>query len=139
MQSTSLHSGARLAILLLASAASGAPVLAFEAAADSTGVTAPQVIEAFEGDYGVHRGQRRNHAKGTCAAGTFVGTREGAALSRSTMFSGKTVPVVARFSLGGGNPEEADAGSAPRGMALEFRLPGSTLQHITMIDAPIFA
>ncbi len=27
----------------------------------------------------------------------------------------------------------------PRGMALEFHLPGGALQHITMIDAPIFA
>ena len=32
-----------------------------------------------------------------------------------------------------------DAAPAPRGMALEFRLPGGRLQHITMIDAPIFA
>jgi catalase len=48
------------------------------------------------------------------------------------------VPVVARFSLGGGSPEVPDAAPAPRGMALEFRLPGGALQHITMIDVPIF-
>jgi catalase len=48
------------------------------------------------------------------------------------------VPVVARFSLGGGNPEVPDAAPAPRGMALEFHLPGGGLQHITMIDVPIF-
>jgi catalase len=139
MKSSSLHRGARFAFLILASAASSAPMLAFGAPADSTEVTAPQMIDAFEGDFGVHPGQRRNHTKGTCAAGEFVGTSDAAALSRSALFSGKTVPVVARFSLGGGNPEEPDAGPAPRGMALEFRLPGGALQHITMLDAPIFA
>jgi catalase len=138
MKSSSFLRGARFAFLTLASAASGAPMLAL-AAPPASEVTAPQMIDAFEGDYGVHPGQRRNHTKGTCAAGEFVGTTDAAALSRSALFSGKTIPVVARFSLGGGNPEEPDAGPAPRGMALEFRLPGGALQHITMIDAPIFA
>ena len=102
-------------------------------------VTAPQMIDAFEGTFGVHPGQRRNHVKGTCAAGEFVGTSDAAALSRSTLFSGKSVPVIARFSLGGGSPEVADASAAPRGMALEFHLPEGALQHITMINVPIFA
>jgi catalase len=113
------------------------PVLSEPAA--STEVTAPQMIEAFEGTFGAHPGQRRNHIKGTCAAGQFVGTADAAALSRSALFSGKTIPVVARFSLGGGNPEVPDAAPAPRGMALELHLPGGALQHITMISVPIFA
>ena len=57
----------------------------------------------------------------------------------SILFSGKTIPVIARFSLGGGSPEVPDAAPAPRGMALEFHLPGGALQHITMINVPIFA
>jgi catalase len=97
------------------------------------------MIDAFEGDFGVHPGQRRNHAKGTCAAGEFVGTTDAVALSRSALFSGKSIPVVARFSLGGGDPQAPDAAPNPRGMALEFKLPDGALQHITMIDAPIFA
>ena len=101
-------------------------------------VTAPQMIDAFEGTFGVQPGQRRNHTKGICAAGEFTGTADAAALSRSAMFSGKTTPVVARFSLGGGSPDVPDAAPAPRGMALELHLPGGALQHITMIDVPIF-
>src|SRR2546429_2013181 len=97
------------------------------------------MIETLEGTFGVHPGQRRNHIKGTCAAGEFVGTTDAGALSRSALFSGKTIPVVARFSLGGGSPEVPDAAPAPRGMALEFHLPGGALQHITMINVPIFA
>ncbi|MFL6602869.1 MAG: catalase family peroxidase [Steroidobacteraceae bacterium] len=113
-------------------------MLAMGASAANTEVTAPQMIEAFEGTFGVHPGQRRNHIKGTCAAGEFVGTADAAALSRSALFSGKNIPVVARFSVGGGNPEIPDAAPAPRGMALEFHLPGGGLQHITMINVPIF-
>jgi catalase len=139
MKSTSLPRGARFAFLILASAASSAPMLALGAPGDSTEVTAPQMIDAFEGDFGVHAGQRRNHTKGTCAAGEFVGTTDAAALSRSVLFSGKTIAVIARFSLGGGAPDVPDAAPAPRGMALEFSLPDGVLQHITMIDAPIFA
>ena len=139
MNSSSLLRGARFAFLTLASAACSAPMLALGEPAASPEVTGPQMIDAFEGTFGVHTGQRRNHIKGTCAAGEFVGTTAAAALSRSALFSGKTIPVVARFSLGGGNPEVPDAAPAPRGMALEFHLPGGALQHITMINVPIFA
>ncbi|WP_129777644.1 catalase family peroxidase [Peristeroidobacter soli] len=128
--SSSGHGLARSVLLALVSATS---------IASAAEVTAPQMIDAFEGTFGAHAGQRRNHIKGTCAAGEFVGTTEAAALSRSVLFSGKPIPVVARFSLGGGNPEVPDAAPAPRGMALEFRLPGGALHHITMINAPIFA
>ena len=131
--------GARLAFLVLACAACGVFAVARAEAADTPEVTAPQMIEAFEGTFGVHAGQRRNHIKGTCAAGEFVGRSDAAALSRSLLFSGKAIPVVARFSLGGGNPDVPDAAPAPRGMALEFRLPGDSRQHITMINTPIFA
>src|ERR1700726_2926873 len=139
MKSSSIRRCARFAFLTFASTTSTAPMLAMGAPAPGTEVTAPQMIDAFEGTFGVHPGQRRNHIKGVCAAGEFFGTAEAAALSRSALFSGKTIPVVARFSLGGGNPEVPDAAPAPRGMALEFRIPGGGLQHITMIDAPIFA
>lgn len=137
MQRFSLPHSARLMLLAMASAASTTPMLALGAPTGAD-VTAPQMVDAFEGTFGVHAGQRRNHTKGLCAAGEFVGTTDAAALSRSALFSGKTIPVIARFSLGGGDPETPDAAPAPRGMALEFRIPGGALQHITMIDAPIF-
>jgi catalase len=101
-------------------------------------VTAEQVVTALEGNFGVHPGQRRNHVKGICAAGEFVGNPEMAAYSRSPLFSGKPVPVVARFSIAGGNPKVSDAAKSPRGMALEFRLPEGQLQHIAMINTPVF-
>jgi catalase len=137
MKSSNFRRGARLALLTIASTT--APMLVIGAPAPGTEVNAPQMIDAFEGTFGVHPGQRRNHIKGTCAAGDFVGTADAAALSRSILFSGKTIPVIARFSLGGGSPEVPDGAPAPRGMALEFHPPGGALQHITMINVPIFA
>ena len=108
------------------------------AASQQNEVTAEEVVTALEGAYGVHPGERRNHTKGTCALGTFVGKAEAAMYSRSSLFSGRSVPVVARFSLAGGDPEASDAERSPRGMALEFRLPDGSLQHMTMINTLLF-
>ena len=85
MKSTFVAHVVRLALLTLAAAGWCTPVPVL--AADST--TGPQMIDAFEGTFGVHAGQRRNHIKGTCAAGEFVGTTDAAALSSSALFSGK--------------------------------------------------
>ncbi|HEY6280541.1 MAG TPA: catalase family peroxidase, partial [Burkholderiales bacterium] len=101
-------------------------------------VTADQVVAAIEGTFGVTPGERRNHTKGTCALGEFIGSPDAAGYSRSALFSGKRVPVVARFSLAGGNPKAPDTAKSARGMALEFRLPDGGLQHMTMLNTPIF-
>src|ERR1700738_2175125 len=68
------------------------------AASQQQEVLADQVVTALGGPYVVHPGQRRNHTKGFCALGTFIGKPEAAAYSRSALFSGEPVPVVARFS-----------------------------------------
>ena len=101
-------------------------------------VTPDQVVSAIEGTFGVRQGERRNHIKGTCAAGEFVGTPDGARYSRSALFSGKPIPVVARFSLAGGNPKAPDTAKSARGMALQFQLPDGSLQHMTMLNTPMF-
>lgn len=101
-------------------------------------VTADQVVTALEGAFGVHPGERRNHTKGACATGEFVGTTDAARYTRSALFSGKPIPVVARFSLAGGNPKAPDTAKSARGMALEFRMPDGQLQHMTMLNTPVF-
>jgi len=102
-------------------------------------LTPAQVVSAIEVVFGVTPGQRRNHIKGTCAAGEFVGDPKVADVySRSVLFSGKPVPVVARFSLAGGNPRAPDVAKSPRGMALEFSLPKGETQHMTMLNVPVF-
>lgn len=101
-------------------------------------VTAAEVVSAIEAVFGVAPGERRNHTKGMCAAGEFIATPEASAYSRSLLFSGKPVAVVGRFSLSGGNPKAPDTAKSGRGMALEFKLPDGGLQHMTMLNTPVF-
>jgi catalase len=113
-------------------------LLAPPAMAQQQPVTATQVVTAMEGVFGVNPGQRRNHIKGTCAVGEFVGNKEMATYSRSALFSGKPVAVVARFSLAGGNPKAPDTARSVRGMALQFKFPDGGLHHMTMLNTPMF-
>jgi catalase len=96
------------------------------------------VNDALEGAYGRHLGKRRNHTKGFGATGYWVGTKEAAQLSRSGLFDGDQIEVIARFSIAGGDPRASDSERSPRGMALEFRLKNGALQHMTMLDTPMF-
>ncbi|MGA8864292.1 MAG: catalase family peroxidase [Gallionella sp.] len=129
-----LHKGMLAAALVL-----GMPLATPFAIAAEPEVTPDQVVTSIENVFGVTPGQRRNHIKGICAAGEFVGIHSAAAAyTRSTLFSGKPVPVVARFSLAGGNPKAPDTAKSPRGMALEFSLPNNELQHMTMLNVPVF-
>lgn len=111
---------------------------AHPSSAEQNGVTAEQAVSALERRFGVHSGQRRNHIKGTCASGEFVGSPQVQRYSRSSLFTGERIPVVARFSLAGGNPDASDAARAPRGMALEFRLSSGAIHHMTMLNTPVF-
>jgi len=107
---------------------------AFTSTVEAQQVAPNQVVDSLVGTFGNHPGLRKNHAKGTCAEGEFVGTPEAAKYSRSLLFSGKAVPLVARFSLAGGNPDVADATRNARGLAVEFRLPDGSRQHFTMLN-----
>lgn len=109
-----------------------------ESTEKQTEATAEKVVDALEGAYGLHPGQRRNHTKGVGVRGVFVGNPETAAYSRSALFSGETLEVVARFSVAGGNPDASDAEKSSRGLALEFRLPNGGLHHMTMLHTPMF-
>jgi catalase len=104
----------------------------------STEATASKAVDALQSAYGVHRSMRRNHTKGVGALGTFVGNPEVAAYSRSLLFSGRTLKVVARFSVAGGDPHASDTEKSPRGLGLEFRLPDGSLHHMTMLHTPMF-
>ena len=138
---TGFRGPSRLALMLSVVSAAFVGTAVPAPAAEPSGapdVQPLEVISSLETTYGVHPGQSRNHAKGTCAAGYFVGTPTAAVLSRSRQFSDARVSVVARFSVAGGNPEVPDATSNARGMALEFRLSDGSRQHMTMLNTPVF-
>jgi catalase len=70
--------------------------------------------------------------------GEFVGSKEASRLSRSALFSGQSIPVVARFSLSVGNPKAPDTAKGARGMALEFIFPDDAIHQMTMLNTPMF-
>lgn len=66
--------------------------------------------------------ERRVHAKGSGAYGTFTVTRDITALSHAKLFEsiGKQTPIFLRFSTVGGERGSADTERDPRGFALKF-------------------
>jgi catalase len=94
--------------------------------------------DRFEHVYGRHDGFRRNHAKGLSATGTFVSSGAGAAICRAAVFQSGTVPLVGRFSLGGGLPDQADKPDTVRGLGLLFQGPNGQQWRTAMINLPVF-
>ncbi len=96
-------------------------------------------LNQFESTFGKFEGFRRSGAKGICAMGEFVGTADARALSTASAFSGKPVPVVVRFSVGGANPKAPDNAKSQRNLALQFNLPNGEQWQMGNISAPVFA
>ena len=65
--------------------------------------TPADLVDALNGLFGKHAGDRTAHTKGICLTGSFVPSAEAPKLSKAAHFA-KEVPIRARFSLGGGNP-----------------------------------
>ena len=95
-------------------------------------------LNQFESTFGKFEGYRRSGAKGICAVGEFVGTADARALSTASAFSGRPVPVVVRFSVGGANPKAPDNAKSQRNMALQFDLPNGEQWQMGNISAPVF-
>ena len=123
------------AALALAALGTGA---AAQAQAQMTTVDPNRMVDTFERVGGKFDGFRRSGAKGVCASAEFVGSADARALSVASAFSGQPVPVIARFSVGGGNPKAADNAKSQRNMALQFNLPGGESWQMGNISAPVF-
>ena len=95
-------------------------------------------VNQFEATFGKFEGARRSGAKGICAMGEFVGTADARSLSVSSAFSGKPVPVVVRFSVGGANLKAPDNSRTQRNLALQFDLPNGEQWMMGNISAPVF-
>lgn len=114
-------------------------LMTFHVSAQSaTPVSPVSLVDQLESTLGKFEGYRRNNAKGICAAGEFVGSAAARALSTASAFSGKPVPVVARFSISGANPKVADNGKSQRNMALQFDLAGGEQWLMGNINAPVY-
>jgi len=92
-----------------------------------------QMVNALYSAFGDNH-SRAVHAKGIMAVGTFEPSAEASRLTKASLFSGKSMPVLVRFSDFTGIPTIPDTiGDAnPRGFALKFSLPdGSSADVVT--------
>ena len=71
-------------------------------------------------------------------SGYFESNGEGVRLSKAAVFRPGRVPVIGRFSLGGGQPYAADRPDAVRGLGLQFAPPDGELWRTAMINLPVF-
>jgi catalase len=101
-------------------------------------LTPARFTDAFEQVDGMHPGFRRNHAKGVGVSGSFESNGNGVRLSKAAVFRPGRVPVIGRFSLGGGQPYAADTPDAVRGLGIQFSLPDGELWRTAMINLPVF-
>src|SRR5918995_2786893 len=86
---------------------------------------------------GNHPKVRASGAKGVCVKGSFAPTAEAANLSKAPQFA-KTVPVTARFSMGGSNPKISDkAKPVTRGFSVRFTDHSGDMV-LVLISAPVF-
>lgn len=101
-------------------------------------LTPARFVDAFERTDGVHSGFRRNHAKGVGVSGYFESSGEGARLSKAVVFEPGRVPVIGRFSFGGGDPNVVDGPNMVRGLGLLFWLPDGEEWRTAMVNLPVF-
>ena len=100
--------------------------------------TAQDLVDALNGVFGKHPGMRAAHTKGICVTGRFTPSPDAPQLSKAPQFA-KAVPIVGRFSLGGGNPNAPDtAQDNVRGLAIRFDLGNGANSDLVMISAPMF-
>lgn len=111
------------------------PLATAPASAQLAEPSAEAIVDALNTIFGKQKA-RASHAKGQCVTGTFTPSAEAVALSKSPNFA-KPVPVLARFSMGGGNPKIPDATKAAvRALAFKFDPDGKS-SEFAFVNAPV--
>jgi catalase len=133
---TRFGQGLSLCLLLLAAPAVWADP-APPAASPAPQLPLPfRVVDQFNAMFGVHPGFRANHAKGSVFEGTFTPAPAAKSLSKAAHLQGTSVPIIVRFSNGGGLPDMPDTNPSyrTRGMAVKFQLPDGKFTDIVCIS-----
>ncbi len=101
-------------------------------------VQAIDFVNLFETLGGNHPGYRKAHARGVCATGTFASADSSYFQGAELLKHGK-LPVVLRFSVGGGDPNSDERAPGTRGVGLQIKLPGGAIHNFTGNNFPVFA
>lgn len=122
---------------LLARSALALTAVLLAAAPAAAQTTKPdEIVDAMRALSGNQKA-RASGAKGQCVAGTFTPTAEARKLSKSSLFKGPS-KVLARFSIGGGNPKAPDAiKTASRGLAIRLGDGTKGRTEFVAVNAPV--
>jgi catalase len=134
--SSTLPRFALIGVILAAVVALFAWVGGFLAPARISGAAVADSLEKANGQ--VYPGYRRAHAKGLCVTGHFQSNGAGTALSRAALFPAGAIPVIGRFSTGGGNPLATDGRNVFHALGLRFDLPDGEEWRMAIDHTPIF-
>lgn len=105
----------------------------------SSDPTPVEAIDRMQAVFGKPHGEYRTlHAKGAFYEGTFTATPEAAARCRALHLHGTEVPILVRWSNGGGKRNAPDGVPDVRGMAVSFQLPDGTATDLLGQTAPRF-
>jgi catalase len=97
------------------------------------------IVDSMQAANGkIFPGIRRAHAKGACVSGHFDANGAGVPLSRASLFPAGSVPVIGRFSTGGGDPAAPDGRPVFHALGLRFSLPGGEEWRMALDHTPIF-
>jgi catalase len=136
MPSSTVPRFALIAVILAAVVALFAWVGGFLTPARVGGSAIANVMQKANGY--VYPGFRRAHAKGLCVTGRFEANGAGTALSRAGLFAKGVVPVIGRFSTGGGDPTATDGRPVFHALGLRFALPGGEEWRMAIDHTPLF-
>lgn len=97
---------------------------------------AEQIVDALRTNAGNLPHTRPSFAKGQCVTGNYEPSREAARVTRSVSFT-QPGRVIARFSVGGGNPQVPDTTKAVlRGFSFRIET-GDAVSEFLMENAPV--
>lgn len=117
-------------------AAISAAVISLSISTTVSAAEPEKIVDALNTVFG-KTNARASGAKGQCVTGRFTPSAEARSLTKSAAFQ-KPVPVLARFSMGGGNPKVSDATKAAvRGFAFKLDPNGKGTTEFVMVSAPV--
>lgn len=114
-------------------------VFAYVAGYLSPRISSGGIVDAMQKSNGkVWPGFRRAHAKGACVTGHFDANGAGEGLSRASVFTTGSYPVIGRFNTGGGDPSAPDGRPVFRAAGLRIELPNGEEWRMAIDHTPIF-
>lgn len=99
---------------------------------------ARDLVNALQGVFGKHPHTRASHAKGLCIAGSFEPDPAAKTISSADFLSAKSIPLLGRFSVGGGSPMASDKAKTVRGLAFRLGAADDAILDLVLISAPVF-